>query len=573
MKKKILGFFIVSMMLCALAITVSADGVKPSTVNYNVFLNVSEDVFVCNEKEIGYEPGTEYFMTYTVKKSGGGPKQQGVVGTADYTRSYPYDGGGFMNYDFNKELLKEGYTYFLKFTITEDGYEYSVARATPTTEPEYVYLTMEWGKKTDKMQHFGVWFSIGKTNAELEKVRFYDREGNDLGVYVEKKDGFALKEGEYLKKNSAVPYRYDITVKKQSNVALGHAKLPVSSKVYMEYTVKSVEKAFTQEGIGISKEIKGGYPYSMLRYNGYEADTDGRLLLDVGAEYILCMERIEDQGFNVYVQKKKDGKTSIHTFNIKYFSKFDGTAEYFMLWFGEKVQSSFELTDVRFYDEKANDLGFQTNLESGITVRKRGPLEDYSYCEATYYCEETGNTLKLYKDKTLEFMEQGAVSTKGTYSINEQDMTVKIGKENKKYNFMYHKIVNEQEQAYKRLYNYNLTFVTGTKEEVPIQYFSNENGYYATRPENPELKGYEFVEWCLADGSKYDFDTIVTESAIVYAKFSGDGGVVYVSNEEIPQEMSSNLLFPIVVGAVLLITGGVVCAVLIGKKGKRNDGK
>lgn len=160
----------------------ASDSVKYSKIDYRVFYNASEDVFVCNKKDIGSNPGTMYFMTYTVKSvTNSGATQHGIVGTEDYTRSYPYLNGGYMKYNFSQDLLMEGYTYFIKFTVTEDGYSYKIARA-KENESEYVYMPLVYGEKTDKMKYFGIWFGVGKVSAELIKVRCYDSNGNDLGV-------------------------------------------------------------------------------------------------------------------------------------------------------------------------------------------------------------------------------------------------------------------------------------------------------------------------------------------------------------------------------------------------------
>ena len=153
-------------------------------------------------------------------------------------------------------------------------------------------------------------------------------------------------------------------------------------------------------------------------------------------------------------------------------------------------------------------------------------------------------------------------------------MTTRVDSKTRKYDFMYAWITDDEGQIYRRLYNYNLRFVTGTDEKVETQYFSNEAGYRAVCPEGPVLKGYEFEGWCLDDGSAYDFDEVVTESAIVYAKYSGDGGIVYLANKDIPETDNAGhsvSVVAIAIGAGLLLTGAVVCVLLIMKRNKKND--
>jgi len=112
-------------------------------------------------------------------------------------------------------------------------------------------------------------------------------------------------------------------------------------------------------------------------------------------------------------------------------------------------------------------------------------------------------------------------------------------------------------------------FVAGNGSEDQIQYCNMENGYYVTKPADPELKGCTFEGWCTIDGTAYDFDEIVTQSKIVYAKWTNDAGVTYLALEGTSQQSGGNAIV-IVISALLLLTA-VIAGVLIIKGGLRRD--
>ena len=129
--KTIASFLMMAIMLITAfgQFTLTAEAVTPSTVNYNVYLN-GNAAFVCNKKANGAEVGTEYFMTYTVKKVEQNPLQQGLVGTDDCTQSYPYEKGGLLRgSNDDQHMLDEGATYFIRFRVAEGGFRYNVTKA------------------------------------------------------------------------------------------------------------------------------------------------------------------------------------------------------------------------------------------------------------------------------------------------------------------------------------------------------------------------------------------------------------------------------------------------------------
>lgn len=573
MQKKIAKTIISFLMMATMFISVfgqfamTAQAVTPSDVNYNVYLN-GNAAFVCNKKANGSEVGTEYFMTYTVSKVEQNSIQHGLVGTADCTRAYPYENGGLLRgSNDDQHMLEEGATYFIRFRVAEGGFRYNVTKAKDDTLEE-VYMEMVYGDGTDEMQYFGLWLGASTAKVELTKVRCYDAEGNDLGVYVTDVQGMVLDASTQLKKDTTIDHRYDITINKQSNVAISHVKIPTTSKVYMEYKVEEADYTFNQDGIALSNKPEAGYPHStgFLRYTNYSAEETQVLLLDVGAEYIICMEKTEPH-FNAWIQKTKNGVTTIYVLkNIQNLNKENEDLHIFSLWFGESKVGSFKLTNFKCYDANKNHLGVQCNKD--VTFQHYGLMEDYAGCEATYYCKENENSFALYSDQKLKFTKEKETQD-GTYQISENVMTTSIGENKETFDYLYTRITDSEEMKYERLYNYQVRFVTGTEQKIETQKLSNQYGYFAMRPTDPKMEGYDFEGWCLKDGTEFDFEKMVTESTVLYAKYSGDGGKVFVANDEIKKTTGETLLISILI-SISILAVGIVTFILILKRGKTN---
>lgn len=552
--------------------SIAAEAVTPSSTDYTVLLN-GPRYFIHNEKTVGSEIGTEYYMTYTVKSAVQVPVQFGLIGTADYTRNFPYDKGGLMRYigEEDATLLDEGYTYFIKFTVAKGGFTYNITRAKGDVI-EDIYMDKIVGECTDKMGYFGIWLAYNAVEAELTDVRFYDVKGNDLGVKFETptKTGLVMKGNTTLSKDTAVDHRYDVTITNGRNIGISNLRVPTTNRFYIEYKVDAAEYMLNQEGIALGNEPGSDYPHrnGILKYTTYPEITDSIDFLEVGAEYIILIDRQED-AFNVLVQKTKDGVTT-QTMLTNISGTYDTSFDFASLWFGAggDTSATFKLVDVKFYDENKNNLGVQTNVTANIM--HYGEMEDYAGCEAAYYCEETGNFMALYKDQTMKHT-VASVTDNATYKISENVMEAQYATGAVTYDYLYRKITDTDSNEYDRLYHYKLSFVTGTDETIETQELSNEKGYQAMRPTDPTMEGYEFQGWYTSDGEEYDFEQIVTKSDTLYAKWSGDGGVSFLASEEIEQSFNSTYLM-VGAGIVLILAGLAVCVLFI-RKGLKNESK
>lgn len=576
-KAFLMAFIMLSCMVCTIgAGTLQTDAVTISNQEYEVYFTGRHSSFLCNKQTAGNAVGTEYFLTYTVESATSSGSQNGFLGTSAPETQFPYtEGNGLLYYQQRKsdseipELLMEGYTYFIKFTVTDSGYRYLAARAKGNSSEYFVIerKAATGDPKSTNYGYFGLWFGDGVTDAHLSHVRFYDAAGNDLGVWSPRSIA-TVKESGTLSKDTTVDHWYRVEAVNLTNLAISNEQPLTTDQMFIEFSVAESASSCNQAGIAFSNYPDATYPHANGQMK-YETVAEGEqtLLLEAGADYLIVLEKAEC-GFTAYVQITKDGKTFGKVFpNIS--GTYDKTAEYFSLWFGSGAdyKANFVLENVKIYDSNQNNLGVQSNNKL-LQIRHFGAILDYAACEAIYYCKQTGNTYTLYADKTVIFDQNGS-STEGTYQVSEGKITITLDGQSETFDYLYSGFTANDQNYYKRLYNYQVKFVAGNGSEDQIQYCNMENGYYVTKPADPELKGCTFEGWCTIDGTAYDFDEIVTQSKIVYAKWTNDAGVTYLALEGTSQQSGGNAIV-IVISALLLLTA-VIAGVLIIKGGLRRD--
>lgn len=554
------------MLVLCFANTARADwDVKPSAVNYKMELNNARTIFLYNKNSIGSEVGTEYYMTYTVEKATITQEQrhQGVAGALRPKR-YPYDtddrgGGGFYHFNYKNNLLMEGYTYFFKFKITEDGYDYRVAWA-KGNDSMYIKLPVQEGEIKTGLKYFGVFFADYGINATLTKIRCYDKNGNDLGVAAAGGTAETMSIGweEPFQKAKGVNHSYTVFLKDVTHSFALTNRIPATTDtIYMEYKVKSstgtrihqVGAITTNTPLENDATRDGYLRHTVITSDPQEA-SDAPIFIE-GAEYLLIFKKMGDK-FDVIMQYTLNGKTKYIDLNeeqntYKKDKKFSGL----FIGIPRNFPTNVELVDFKCYDENKNNLGVQCNQKAEII--HYGELEDYSGCEAVYFNEKDQSLYALYEDKKVKFT-TGDATIEGAYAIEGNTMTVDIGNEQKSYNYMYQYFKDENENVYHRLHEYKIVFDTGEGTSVETQIINNENGYRATRPENPTLKGTTFEGWYTAEGEEYNFDNIVHDSVTLYAKWAHTD---YVSNGATPNYMPYVLIGTGTLILVLSITMGI----------------
>ena len=550
-------------------LTVSA--VVPSNVDYRVFLNGTK-IFIHNEKSLSTELGTEYYFTYTVESVVKKSAINGIIVSADASRNFPYTEGGFMRYQPKESvLLDEGSTYFVKVTVASGGFRYDITRAKDDTL-EQIVLEKTVGDATDKVKYTGLWLYDSNTEATLKNFRFYDKDGNDLGVTYHCGSGTVdvIKQNIHFGKATDIDHRYEVTVDNKFNIAISNAKVPTTSDVYIQYKVESAEYALKQYGVALSNSPESEYPHGkgIIKCITYPSEISSVDLLEPGAEYVIKIERYESD-YTVTVQKTNGGKSELLVIS-KAYGEYKRDFDYISLWFGtgEHSKAKFTLTDLLIYDANRNNLGVQTNVAS--TIKHFGELEDYAGCEATYYCKENSSFIALYKDNTMKFT-SGGTTEEAIYKVSKNVLSARFSSGSKEYNYLFKRITDSENNVYERLYTYKVRFVTDCDIEIPEQILSNVTGYLVSKPTDPELKGCKFEGWVTSDDKEFDFNQVIVESMTLYAKWAGNVGAEYTA----PKSTNTSLLrYGLLVCAGIVFAAGAFGGFIFIKKGrKENVGK
>ena len=438
------------MALCVsvpmLAGKVAADTVVPSDEEYTLSFSGVEEVFFSNAKPVEAKDGTEVYITYTVDRIRNDHKaiQHGVVGTQKPEARYPYDKGGVICYSDDAPILKQGYTYFFKFTYTEEnGFEYVAAQAKDGSS-NWVWFNSRIGDETDNYSHFGLWFAGGIVSVRLTHVRCYDQNGNDLGIFAPKHRETLLDEATVRNTNQELDHKYNITVNNATNVVISNAKQTSSNVVYMEYTVKESSKTkIYQYGLLNHHAPQKKYPHDGAGYLFYEMDEKKpgtSYLMREGASYVITFLKRNGQVLTL-VQRTWKGKVEFKEF-VNTVGVYNHNDPYYALWLGEGAgyPVNCEIVDFRCYDGNGNNLGVQSNDKNNlIKIEHFGELEDYAGCEAVYYNAQSGNTIMLYADQTAKVRRNGAEETI-SIKIKDDVLTLYFADETEQYDYFYQQL-------------------------------------------------------------------------------------------------------------------------------------
>lgn len=541
--------------------------VTPSNVYYDVVIRDKTFVFISNKTAVDWKVGDSYFITYTVKKvDEDKTAQSGLCLTRDRDKEYPYL-DGTMHMDQKSLLLDEGYTYFLRFDVTENGFEYTAGKA-KGDESSYVKFPYPYKDTTISAPYFGIWLGEGEgASVELTKVQCYDKNGKDLGIYSRKASNISISE---MKANPNVNHRYEFSVKGTPRFAFGSLRASQSDAFFLEYTIRNVEaKDVDQSGAIMTNGPTDPYPHASVGYLNLAShkSTEECDIITEGAHYLVRFERGET-GFEVLVKRTKtDGNVDYFTFPY-YAGKYDKSYGYVMMWIGNMCSVSADFTNVKCYDENGNNLGIQTNNGS-VQVEHFGDLEDYSQCEAVYYCKNTNTYISLENDCVASKRIDGEESAvHGTYSIADSVLSLTVGQETKKFDYLYEYFTDEEDNKYVRLREWKVTYVSRQHggEVLDVVTVSAENGFKVLKPENPTREGHQFLSWVEGNGKEYDFDQVVTDAKTLYAKWDGDEEWTLTNFLEQKGITKANPV--VIVASCVVIVGGTVAGIVLIRKGK-----
>lgn len=544
----------------------AAGDVTPSTKEYEVEL-YQPGIFMGNEKGVNVSEGEEVYLTYTVSQVAKDTiTQSGLLATTDREDLYPYTKGVMQFNNLQSLLMKPGYTYFIKFEVTEFGFEYVAVYSNGTDENYETGFIHTIGEVVDNMKYCGIWVTGGDLTAKLTHVRCYDKKGNDLGVAVT--GGMVIDPT--FKPNPNVKHSYEFTLDDAKAIAISNARYSKAKDIFIEYEVKDVKNSLEQTGFIMSNSPTAMYPYDgnqgfMMFQNIY--DGSGGELAIPGAKYLIRFTKSGD-GYEVRARYTLDGNNHyvifpnpIGTYNPKY--------GYASIWLGSGNLSA-TFFNVKCYDGDGKNLGIQTNQED-VEIIHYGGWEDYSVCEAMYYCEENHTLITLNEDCSAMVQNlEDKNAEAGTFAIDGVALTLQTKEQVSNYKYSYIQMTDESNHTYVRLKEYKVKFVTGTEDVTQTANF--ENGYRIEMPENPTMKGNTFKGWYLGDGSEYQNSTITTKSQTVYAKWvDGDGNEYLATSAELEDAKAD--MTPVIVGGICLaiVLATAAGMILVIKKGKKDE--
>ena len=572
--------FICTMLLSgSFVVQAEEEQVKISDKEYQVSLMDANSIFISNQKSASGKVGTKVFLTYTVENvTKNLADVTGIVATNNPMEGYPYANDGRIEYENGSVLFEEGYTYVYAFEITEDGLAYRCAKM-KGEEAKYISFAnfQESENASGAYKHFGIWLDGGAgagVSALLNHVRCYDAEGNDLGVQFNRSTAMMQDEAnKLLDVHLTVDTSYSFTMNEASTVAIGNKYFTDSDVVYMEYEVEDVKDKTIQQGTLCAETLitSSGYPFAggkgLVMLMEYQPD-DEKPLLKEGAKYFICFSKKED-GFDAMVQCTLNGNTE--TFSFPYpAGAYNQKFGFFGLWFGDGPENAFSANFKNFkcYDSKGNNLGVQ--LSRGTTqIILHGDSEDYSSSKATYFCKENQTFLVLADEKKV-VKQLGSEKTEGTYKILNRDelyLSIEGGKEAYKYTAMI--ITDEQGNEYKRLNEKKVTFVTGNEKTV-VQ-TTAENGYRVIQPDDPKKEGNTFKGWYLNNDTAFDFDTVITESVTLYAKWQDGDGNEYLAVDTM-LKADVPMIISITASLTVLSTGVIGCITIARRRKQHGKG-
>lgn len=557
---------------------------------YEVDLLNSTNLFMSNEKKVDWEEDTTVFMTYTVQEVRANlAMQNGVMAAKDPTVFYPYaEGNGVLNYVEKSIFFEEGYTYIFRYEKTEDGIETLIAKM-KGKDAEYLKLNKSTPASTEAFPHVGVWTANGVVTATLTNVRCYNEDGDNLGIRFNSTTAKAVEQSslnELLEYKPVVGDTYHLELENAFNVAISNRQETDSKVVYMEYEVGKVSADTTsQYGLITTTGPEEIYPYvakdgGTLLYEEFEAGK-GNPLLVPGARYYICFMK-KDSGFEIFLQRTYKEQVEEISFSRPTVGEYKSSYPYVSVWLGTgaAAQVSCEIKNMKCYDDKGNNLGIRLNNNNGqAEVIHAGEIEDYSKVQAVYYCKTKPDLgILVLGDENKGHRNTVGVKDEFTYQITEAKGGKKIltlqYKEGKEiYQYLNLIIRDEDGNQYKKLDEKKVTFVTG--EKTFVEKANAENGYRVDAPAEPTKKGNVFKGWYLGNGKEYDFNTLVTESITLYAKWQDGDGNEYLANDTGVFKrlgMNTKMVVAITISGVILL-GYVVGSIVMVKKGRKQDGK
>lgn len=579
--KKCIGMLLCAIILCTAIPVRAEEQVKISDKEYLLSLTNATPMYISNKMPVSGEVGSKVFLTYTVAEvTSDEATQHGIIGAKNNEAAYPYteEYGGTMKYEQKPVLLEEGWTYVLRFERTKAGFEYSCARLKGDKSVNIEFFNTAKGGTEDDFNYYGIWFA-GRTGvtALLSHVRCYDEKGNDLGIHFNASTAVIQSDiNKLIDNHLTINTSYDFVIDDKGTLAISNKYTTDSDVIYMEYEVTDVKAdKISQQGVGVTQAPRTNYPHTdsngLLKFQTFkEGETEkDRVFLRQGAKYFICFSK-KEEGFDVLIQRTIDGK--VESLSLPYITgDYKQSFSYAYIWLGEGDKHKFSASFKNFkcYDADGNNLGIYLRDKS-VKVIEKGEMGNYATSKGDYYCEEKDSFVSLLDDKKASKLVGNKIES-AKYSIYNKVLSLhlKDGKEN--FDYTAKLLTDTEGNEYVRIISSKVTFVADGESTVVKTGMGN--AYKVDEPDEPTKKGNTFKGWCLGNGKAYDFDTVVTKSITLYAKWENEDGIEYLDLDSSDDTLAGIGNYAkeiaIAISAVTLL-GCVVICIVMAKGGKRN---
>lgn len=373
--------------------------------------------------------------------------------------------------------------------------------------------------------------------------------------------------------------RYTFRLNQAKQVCIYNKETTDTGVVYMEYEVGEVTEDSTYQ-VGVfasedpSQNSKNAASPKLAYITNFKKGT-GNPLLVPGAKYYVCFVEREDS-FEYYIQRTAGGKSERVSIVTEY-GKWDEAYDHFSLWIGESSANwaSCTLKNFKCYDLNGKDLGVEVSHTASYTyesVYQTGQQKDYALCEGAYYCGEKPELglIVLGQDKK-GYRQVGDSKTDCSYLIQKngsESSTLYLAFLDGKqiFEYQYIQMTDDDGNVFEKLRNYKVTFVNG--EETTTEMVGVEQVYRIQEPDNPQKEGATFKGWYLGNDEAFDFNSVISESITLYAKWDGDSASAFVPIEK---EATRNVNIPMIVAissSVAILSGCIVLGVWILRRKK-----
>lgn len=236
-----------------------------------------------------------------------------------------------------------------------------------------------------------------------------------------------------------------------------------------------------------------------------------------------------------------------------------------------KVDEGDGFKELAFYNEAGERLDIDAAAQGGGIYTFTMPEENVSVEAVTYvdsadfygsyYNAEKGETIVIGEESGIRSAQGFVAYTVKIASDDSIDMTAE---ESTISGTILGETITVDGSVYTMLRSYFVTFVynDGVTAETRVTVDSGE--YKVTKPADPTREGYVFKGWVTADGTAFDFNSVVDRSITLYASWEPEGGVT--EPEESKSGCGGTLYASAIGAASLVLLAAATGVIIVGRK-------